>query len=808
MASSTVPDSLSLPGNGIPDAPPLRQLWQVPVFFLGLVALGSVWWGRPLWQKPSGADDSVLVALSQALTERNLDKAQLLTEQVLQLAEQYPDLAGEAYLLAGSVHVALAETSGQQVTSHWSQARKYLEQAETLDLRDEMDRPRLLYRLAKTWAHTGEPLQRVIDNLSRSVDEGAEDAVDRARGYGLLAAAYLRLPQPDLEKALAANEKQLGESVDRDDLLAPARLLRGELLLRQNKDKEAREVLKRIGPKAPPELVTQARSILVRSLESDSEWAEAALVWREILDDRQSPPRDRHVVLYRLGVCHQRSEQYAEAARAWEECMRLTVAGDEVVAAALGLANIRLHAKKPADALPAFQRIVREVSKPGDWRNSLASLERVRNSFEAAYRLACEEAACDLAVNLAGLYERVCPVGRAAELRGLALEAGAKVKRDQARKAASADANRLQTEADSLLVQAGQAFEQSAGELPPGSFEQGEQTWRSALAFCEGRDQKRAVAALERFLKIGQAMEGGPGGKFHGRLGEAWYRLAETYRTLDREDAALAAFKECLRFPGRYAFRARFQLAKSFKVHGEIDQAEFTLKQNLKMLRDARQDQDAEAQEKTCFALGELYFEKSHKLKEELSKAIACLEMALDQFPNSPEALTGRFELAESYRLRAEQLGENLKPQEPLSVESRLRVEQEIAQDREKAYQNYQEISKVLFSRPVRSKNEDLLLEYASLTSAECRFWQGDYTSALDHYEALVQRFKGRPGYLKALAGMVRCYYLRGSSTYDLDKAKKTLEEIRRELPKADLDADRRQEFENWLKSYEQPGTP
>jgi tetratricopeptide (TPR) repeat protein len=94
------------------------------------------------------------------------------------------------------------------------------------------------------------------------------------------------------------------------------------------------------------------------------------------------------------------------------------------------------------------------------------------------------------------------------------------------------------------------------------------------------------------------------------------------------------------------------------------------------------------------------------------------------------------------------------------------------------------------------------------LTSAECRFWQGDYTSALDHYEALVQRFKGRPGYLKALAGMVRCYYLRGSSTYDLDKAKKTLEEIRRELPKADLDADRRQEFENWLKSYEQPGTP
>src|SRR5205823_4798669 len=137
------------------------------------------------------------------------------------------------------------------------------------------DRPRLEYRLAKAWAHTGAPPQKVIAALSHLIEEGADDDPhEKARGYDLLAEAYLQLPQPDLEDALAATVKEIDLPNVDADLLAPARLRRGELLLRLDRAEEARDVLKKI--KTPPEVVARARRRLVRSLEQDGLWGEAA----------------------------------------------------------------------------------------------------------------------------------------------------------------------------------------------------------------------------------------------------------------------------------------------------------------------------------------------------------------------------------------------------------------------------------------------------------------------------------------------------------------------------------------------------
>ena len=83
----------------------------------------------------------------------------------------------------------------------------------------------------------GDP-QRVVDRLSWSVAEGAEEPFE---AYGILAQAYLRLPKPDLHGALEATRKQLALPTANESALAAPRLLCGELLSQLNQAEEARQ---------------------------------------------------------------------------------------------------------------------------------------------------------------------------------------------------------------------------------------------------------------------------------------------------------------------------------------------------------------------------------------------------------------------------------------------------------------------------------------------------------------------------------------------------------------------------------------
>jgi hypothetical protein len=792
--ASNAPTSYGAAGT----APPLRQLWQVPTFLLGLLALAGVWVARPLWQTtPCRDEDRTLAAVRRHLNERDFDRAVADGEQALAQAHG-PAHHGEAHFLLGSAHVGLAEKAAPpDGRDSWRRARYHLEQAEALGV-PEADAPRLTYRLGKAWAHTDQEPRRVIDYLSASVEAGAGDATDAARGYALLADAHLRLPEPDLAAALAANEKLLQQPIVSEEVLAPARLLRGEMLHRLGRDAEARAAWKNVGAHAPPALAAQARLLRARSLEADAQWAEAADAWREALADRRSPPRDRHVVLYHLGLCLRNTDQKAEAAPAWEECVRLNAPGDEVPAAALGLAELRARGDAPAAALEPFERAVRDVKAPADWVNALVTLERARDAFELGCRACREAEAHEPAVRLARLYERLAVPGRAQELRGLAAEAWARDRQEQAGRAKPDGARALLAEAAGLLVRAGEAHEQSAAlRAAPG--ERAESLWRAGQLYAEGRDFKRAVAAYDGFLREAQRPEALQAGTYARRLGEAWYRLAEARRALHDEPAALAAFRECLKWPGRYGYRARYQLAIAEKVRGKLDDAKEMLEQNLALLRrESLEERDPEAKEKTLFALGDVYFER-RELKGELAKAITTLEGALEQFAASPDALFARYQLAESYRLLADQLSQSLGPQERLSVEARLRIEQEVAHHRERAVANYEELSRLLLAKPARNQDEDSLLVYASFTTADCRFLLGDYEGAGRAYEALAQRYKGRVEQFNALAGVVRCYSVPGSPSPE--KARKALEEVRAGLDS--LDPPTRQEFERWLKAFE-----
>ncbi len=576
--------------------PPLGQLWQVPTFVLGAIAFAAICAIHPPWQPSVPSEDSSLSELRELLKQGDIDRdrALFLGARAVHAAST-PQAAGEAHLLLGTAYVRLAERAAPgKGHEEWREARGQLEQARALGVADP-EQAHLDYRLAKAWAHTGESPQKVIAALASSIEEGADDDLDALAGYGLLADAYLKLPKPDLELALAATEKQIDRPILAAELLAPARLRRGELLLRLGKAEEARDVLKNIGAKAPPALLARARRLRVQSLEADGLWGEAVSVWREIKDE--GPATDRDAVLYHLGLCLRNSSEPAgdEVLRVWEECLADKGAGEEGQAAALGVGELRLRLGQVEPALAAFERTVHEVKQPGDWNNTLVPLPRARETFEAGCKTARTARAFEASMRLASLYERLAPPGRAAELRGETAEGGARAALEDARKAEGATAKTLIGQAEALLRQAGEAFDQAAAAQSD-PVEQAERAWRAGNAYLEGRDPAHAVPAFGRFLTIAQQPDMLAAERFNTRLNEAWYKLGLAWRDAGDEAQAINAFKSTVSLKGgnRYLYRARYELAmtgheydRKTNTYTWTDKARDELEQNLHLLREA-----------------------------------------------------------------------------------------------------------------------------------------------------------------------------------------------------------------------------
>jgi tetratricopeptide (TPR) repeat protein len=827
MASTTAPTGLSRATAA--GKPPLRQLWQVPTFLLGLLAFVAVGAIRPPWHLGRDAcGQTALAQLRERLTQPDLDadRALVLGAEAVQRAHT-PQEAGEAHFLLGSVYVRLAEASGPgKGRDPWREARTHLEQARALGVPDD-ERARLDYRLGKAWAATGEPPQAVIDALKGSIDEGAEGDVDAVRGYGLLAEAYLKLPQPDAEAALAATVKQIDRSVVEDVLLGPARLRRGELLLRLGHPEEAEEVLKNVGAKAPPAVIAPARRLRVRILEQQERWADAAAVWRDIRDDREAPPEDRPAVLYHLGLCLRNgpADQRDEAGRTWEECLGRDDAGDEAAAAALGLAELRLR-QGPAGvgaALSAFGRAVLGVTAPGDWHNALVPLPRARGAFEAGCQATRSAGAYEASLRLADLYQCLAVPGRAQELKGEAAGAWAAATREQARRAAGEARRKLYGDAEALLRQAGAAYLQAA-DAQTTPAEQAERLWSAGNSFLDGRDAARAARAFARFREIARQPDLFASERFGGRLAEACYKLGQALREADDLAGAETAFKEAAqgtRWKSRYVYRARYERALAqaplnpqTNSRRWTDQAKEELEQNLVALRRAGEDRDEEARENTLYALGDLYFERREQF-EMNSHALSILEEALRDFPNNPQALRARYELAECYQDHADQRQARL-PVNP-SKDANLDIQQKVMQEREKAISNWQEVARVLEARSPRDKNDDELLRYALFTAADLRFLAGGYAEAGAAYEALAERYRDSPeDRTRAVCQVLRSYWHAANYPRLSDdsaavrgyweKVRRAKDELRAGL--ARRDPQNRAAFERWLNSFELPPTP
>jgi tetratricopeptide (TPR) repeat protein len=744
------------------------QLWQVPVFAAGLLAVAAVCPLRLLGGlDPGDPVERDLAAARRLLAQPDcpVDRLEACLERALVEADRAPVRAGEAHFLLGSAYLRRAGgTNGAGEALR--QARAHLEAADELGVA-EADRLPLLSRLGKVWFHTGADPQRVVDALARSVNDAADDP---AEGYALLAQAYLRLPQPDLKAALDANWKQLQLPTLNEEVLAPARLLRGELLLRSQKPDEACEILQFIRPPAAPELVRRARALQAQAYQAEEQWARAAQRWQEVLADPGAAAADAGAFRYHLGTCQQHLGQADDAARSWEKA-RAEVPGEVARAADVALAGLRLQGPTPQTAMENFRRVVRDVHGPADWHNALADLARVREVFERGCQTYHQSGRHQLAMELAGLYEPLAEPGAAQALYARSAEAAACELLQSARRTQPPAAARLLAEsASGLFREAGRKYEASVtGAGAPADL--AERLARSARCYVQGEDCAAALPVLQRWLQMGPPPE---------QQGEAWFRLGEAHRALHHDDDALAAYRECLKQRGPWVCRARYEMSQLEMARGQWDAAADDLDENLKVLPTAP---DPEVQEKTLFALGNLQYRRQNYLMASL-----ILEKALALYPSSGRSTSGRYQLGECYRNLASEQSQNLRLPERMRPETERHFEGQYRAWLEKAAAAFEDVVGSFADRlnagPLGQEDE-ALYRLAGTAAAECRSDLGDDQAAVRLYEPLAARYHHRVEGLAALAGIARSYWRKGKN----DEARQALERVRTALNEMDPSA-------------------
>jgi hypothetical protein len=779
MAAQTVLSRIATLRPG----PSLDRLWQVPVFFAGLLAFISLVLTRPLWHDDGPRQIEREFAAARQLLEQphaDPDRLQALAQRLLEHAEKHcPQRAGEAQFLVGSAYVRQAGRAETAVAAgHWSKARWHLEQAEALGV-PEADRARLRYRLGLSWFYTSADLRRTTAYLASSVEEVAGD---QAEGYALLVQAHLRLPEPDLRAALHANQKLLALPTHNDETLAAARLARGEILLRLHEPAEARKVLERIGAGAPPALAFRARLLAAESCQQEELWADALRWWTDALRFPREASGEMGRILFNLGLCASLAGMPARAEEAWERARNH--GGDEGQAAALKLADLRLQGRNPAAALPDLEWALRQVATPKDYHNALVDLEEAQGLFEQGFQVFLGAGEFAHAQQLARVYERLAPPGTAQNLFGQATEAWARKRQEQARRIRQAETAQRETQAAAALFQeAGAAFESAAAQVQS-QPELSEALWRSGECYLQGQDPTRAVAVLARFVALEAPAD---------RLGEGWYRLAEAHRglalqaTVDlfpgsltpalalaaaqrafhHDGAADSAYQRAIEYPGPFGYQARYQRALVQLAYGRPENAVKALRQNLDLLpkdpnREENEDAYQETYDKSLFALTNLYFQI-----RSFNEAHFWLKLTLqERYQGKAEALLARDQIAFCCRVFAAREDEILRRADQSTTPAAQDYHRQAARHwREQAANHYRVLVQDLTRRQgdgTLAPWEEALLLKAEFAEVDCRFELAQWEEAIRLCQVLAARYRNRTEKLEALLMIYRCQNLLG----------------------------------------------
>lgn len=781
------------PASALHGDPGPVGLWQVPLFLVACVILLATWLSRPLWTQ---GEARLVQRLIQGAREQLDDPTAPVAELIekLQQTLESPGLGnrqlGAVHFLLGTAFLRRAQSLDPANSQEaWLRARQHLEAAAALGVPPGDEVP-LVYRLGCADAHTDADPQEVIRLLTTSP---GETVAERVEGYTVLTQAYLRSTPPLTSAALEVNQKLLQLPVENEAVLAPARLLRAELLMQQKDYEGARRVLSHVAGSVPAALKARARRLQAECWQATEAWAEAGAAWEEVLADRAERPADAGRVLFYLGQCHFHQGHAAEAALAWERALRFD--GEEALAARIRLGELRGMSGQFENALHRFEEALAKVPRPEAYQNQLVSLDEARRQTEIQARAASQHGQHGVARRLGLLHARLDPgIGGFLLLAELA-EAWAEAE-DKHPSAGSESEPAATAAAQTHSRDAGLAYEQAADKAETAAA-RADILWKAGRCFLRGQDFEHGIRVLERFVQQPPSAE---------RLSEAWYRLGQAHQALKHETAASAAFRRCIEIPGPFGYRARYELAVIKRDRGHRAEAEDILKQNLDLMR---VDTERVAHERSLFALAELLY-----LRGAYHLAAERWEQALTLYPTNANAALARFRMGECYRLLADVELVGLQPEEKFTVSLRAHYRQQYSVLLQRAAANYQKLTDDLEARSATTPltpAETAIYRQAMLARADCRFNLGQFDEAVRLYDQIATRCRRDVDGLLALRELWRCYAVQiQKDRNNVDLARATLERIRITLNSLDdsafqdrPEAQRRAAWEKWLTDSE-----
>jgi tetratricopeptide (TPR) repeat protein len=741
----------------------------VPLFFVGLCAAVGVGFARPLWYDPVGRDFFRSLAQLRSEMDRatpDLTRARDLGEEAAAMADRYPRQEAEVHYLLGSSYLFLASAAQPtEALALWQQARKHLEQSDNANPAN-IDQGRLRYRLANAWFHTGENPQHVLDFMLATVDS----ADDRVEGYGMITELYLRLPAPNIREALNANQKQLSQPIEDETILAPARLLRGELFLRVKEPALAREALARIPRSAPPEIRTRARLLKAQVAQEEGCWVEAARAWEDVLADKSHPPENAMRVRYQLGQCYQRLDRVRDAQRTWQPV--LEAGNEEAQAATLALAGLMQNHDDLTGAMKMYEHFLTTTPSANAYKNTLAPLDDVRSQISKACVLFREKDEFARSQVLARMYAHLAPVGASEELRGEAADAWATKLR----------AERQSKKAAEQFREAGSAFAARA-TVAKEPTDRAKWYRKSADRFVQGQEYPRALAVFEQYRQVEADPE---------KLGESWFAVAKVYHEMIDEPRSTAAFRKCIEFPGPSAFRARLALAQNDIDAGRLDDAEATLDQNLKLDLSS----ESETHKQSLFTLADLQYRRGKYRLASLR-----YQEALDHYPADPRAAEARFHLGDCYRLLADleiPLRDFRRGQTPEAIRH---IDERYRRWLMMALANFQKVIDDLSASKTAtaiSDDDETILRQAYFAAGKCLIDLGRYEEAIRLFELIGVHYRNKIEHLDALREIWRVYWMQQLP----EKARETVRKMRvvlNEIDNEEIFKHTRQSKQAWL---------
>jgi len=183
-------------------------------------------------------------------------------------------------------------------------------------------------------------------------------------------------------------------------------------------------------------------------------------------------------------------------------------------------------------------------------------------------------------------------------------------------------------------------------------------------------------------------------------------------------------------------------------------------------------------------------------------EAIERLREAIERYPESEERVRLIFNLADSLRLSASEIDEEL----GLAMPQSRRIElKKLRESRlEEAMTMYDGVRETIDGKPParRTPLEDIFLRNSLFYRGDCAFELGEFAEAIEFYDAAAQRYAEDPASIVAMVQIVNCYAAleqwRQAKTAHV-RAKSRLEEIPQSVwERGDMPM-QREHWERWL---------